>query len=424
MSRHTSLRAFAAALGVAGALSCTPMGTEVIGEHAARGEIFDSYVAIGNSITMGFMSGGVIDTSQKRSYAFLLAQAMGTRYSYPSIAGRGCPPLIVSFLTQARPTGTTSTTCDLRANQTDILNNVAVSGAWSGDPTSTSTTASNALTTIVLGGKTQVQKALDAKPTFVSIWIGNNDLLGPAISSGGTSQIGPTSSLNAITSQAQFTTNIDAIVNPLVAANPGLKGVMIGVVNVKNAPVMFPASALPAPGASNTFKQQFDAIACGASTSPCFGTVTTVHSSCVGSTSMINTFLAFTIRTQTPSAHPALIACSPGAVPGTAVGDAFVLDANEQATIDAAVTGFNNTISTKATAVGFAYWDPNPFLAASRTAGTVIRNTPLYTSATAPFGSGMSLDGVHPAASVHIMVADSVRKVINTKYGTTLPTIF
>ena len=50
------------------------------------------------------------------------------------------------------------------ASVTDVLNNVAVPGARVLDPTSPSTAASNALTTFILGGKSQVQKALDAQP--------------------------------------------------------------------------------------------------------------------------------------------------------------------------------------------------------------------------------------------------------------------
>ena len=42
---------------------------------------------------------------------------------------------------------------------------------------------SNALTTFILGGRTQVQAMLDADPTFVTAWIGNNDVLGSLTSS-------------------------------------------------------------------------------------------------------------------------------------------------------------------------------------------------------------------------------------------------
>lgn len=411
-----SLRGLATVLGLAGILaSCTPPGTDLIAPSAARGGMFDNYVAIGNSITAGFQSSGITDSTQRRSYAFLLAQSFGTRFAYPQLAGRGCPPLIGNFQTQARTTGT-ALTCDLRlaTTATDVLNNVAVPGAWSADPTSTSTANSNALTTFFLGGKTQVDRALMANPTFVSVWIGNNDLLGPAISSGGTST-GPAPSLAAITAQAAFETNYNAIVDPLVAANPNLEGVLIGAVNVSNAPIMFPASAFQ----SALFKAGFDAIA---------GTPTVLDASCTptgaGFTSLINTFLAFQIRI---GAHPAIVACVPGGASGALpfpVGDALVLHASEQTTITSAVNAYNAFISGKANTLGFAYVDPNPILVTLKTGGTVIRSVPNYGSTTQPFGTGMSLDGVHPAAAVHLTIANEIIAAINTKYSITLPSVF
>jgi phospholipase/lecithinase/hemolysin len=56
--------------------------------------------------------------------------------------------------------------------------------------------------------------------------------------------------------------------------------------------------------------------------------------------------------------------------------------------------------------------------------GTEVRNIPNYGSATAPFGTGMSLDGVHPAASVHLKIANDIIAAINAKYSTTLPNVF
>ena len=431
MSRQYSLRSLAAVLGLAGiAAACTPPGTEPIAESAARGGMFDRYVAIGNSITAGFQSSGIVDSTQRRSYAFLLAQSMGTRFAIPALQAPGCPPLVNNFQTQTRPGGATATTCLLRASASaaDILNNVAVPGATSLDPTSTSTAASNALTTFILGGKTQVQRAIDADPTFVSIWIGNNDLLGPAISSGGTA-----ASLATITTQAQFETNYNAMTDALKAANPDIKGVLVGVVNVVNAPIMFPASAFSGAGGA-TFKATFDAIACGGTPNSCAetGNSTLLDPSCTsapGNAALINTFLAHNIRTN---AHPSFIVCSPGAnALCPPCGDAFVLTTTEQATVTAAVTGYNNFISAEATALGFAYYDPNPLLGSLRTAGTVIRNTPSYclslptcATPTAPFGTGMTLDGVHPGATLHLTIANEVIGAINAKYGTTLPNVF
>jgi lysophospholipase L1-like esterase len=370
--------------------------------------IFQSYVALGNSITAGYQSGGLTDATQRQSYAFLLAQQMGTRYAYASLNAPGCPPPIINFQTQARPTGTTGTTCALRGQITDVLNNVAVPGASSFDPMDDDGTPfSNTLTSFILGGETQVQRALDARPTFASIWIGNNDVLGFAVADARTAA--PTG-LAGMTPVATFQTNYTAMLDALVAGAPGLKGILIGVVQVANAPIMFPAAAMSNP----TFKAGFDAIA---------NTVTTLDPSCLaagaGATSLINTFLAFQIRLGN---HPAIVACVPGGASGALpapVGDILILDPTEQVTVSTRIAAYNAHIQAEATRIGFAYFDPNPTLVALKTAGTLIRSTPNW-AATGTFGTGMSLDGVHPAALVHREIANALIPVINTTYGTTL----
>ncbi|HEX7938711.1 MAG TPA: SGNH/GDSL hydrolase family protein [Gemmatimonadaceae bacterium] len=422
-----SLRGFALTLGVMGiASSCTAPFADVNGPHAARGDMFDSYVAIGNSITAGYQSGGIIDSTQRRSYAFLLAQSMGTRFVYPSLAGRGCAPLITNFLTQARPAGTNAGTCDLRnaSSASDIINNLGVPGAWSYDPNANSSVTSNALTTFFLGGKSQVQRARDARPTFASIWIGNNDVLGPASTACTTASAACAVTFSNITSLAAYSANVDAIIDSLKLTSPNLKGVLIGVVNVSNAPLYFAVTAL-----TGTVKTAFDAIACGAGTASttCVAGATTINANCTtspGNKALINTMLAFQIRTN---AHPAIISCVQN-VPAAPVGDVLVMDSTEQKIVSDAVAGYNGYLSTKANTLGWAYYDPNVDLATLRTAGTVVRPVPNATggvfSATAPFGTGMSLDGVHPNAAVHLIIANSIITAINAKYGTTLPAVF
>ena len=135
---------------------------------------------------------------------------------------------------------------------------------------------------------------------------------------------------------------------------------------------------------------------------------------------MINTFLAHQIRA---GAHPPIVACVPGGASGALpapIGDILILDPAEQTTINTIVGGYNTYLQNKANSIGFAFYDPNTPLTTLKAAGTVIRSTPNYASATAPFGTGMSLDGVHPALGVHRLIANDLIAVINTKYGTSL----
>jgi lysophospholipase L1-like esterase len=398
MSRLTK-PAFVAATTVLLALAACDTNTDILEPSLSGGnEMFRSYVALGNSITAGFQSNGINDSTQRQSYARLLAGQMGTQYHYASIAGRGCTPPIANTQTGALVgTGSTATTCDLRAasSVTDVLNNVAVPGARVLDPTSSTTVASNALTTFILGGKTQVQRALDAQPTFATIWIGNNDVLQPGLS--GLFQ-------PIVSTQAQFVTAYDAMISQLQSGAPSIKGVLIGVGQVQNLPTMVSGALLfSSPAAQG-------AINAGA------GKPVVIDASCNGSASLVN--IVSIIQAIRGNTHPAVIACSKG-VFAAPVGDVYVLDAAEQATLTAAINAYNNYIKDKATAIGFAYYDPNVLLAAKRANGE-IPAFPNFASPTATFGALISLDGVHPSGAAHKLIANEIIAVINAKYGTAL----
>jgi len=395
-----------AAVGAVLAVVACESNRDVLGPNPPiGGELFRSYVAIGNSITAGFQSNGINDSTQRQSYAVLLARSMGTRFAYPALALPGCPPPIANGLTGAVVGGATAPPCSARilTSVTDVLNNVAVPGARVADPTSPSTGASNALTTFILGGKTQVQKALDAKPTFASIWIGNNDVLSAGLS-GVITPGTVTGQSGIVINQAQFQTSYDAIITQLTAGAPDVKGVLIGVAQVANLP-SFSAGALIA-----------GSPAIQAGLSQAAGKPVTVLPNCTGSSSLINVpQLLIAIRANL---HPAVVSCAKD--PLTApVGDIFVLDAQELSTLTALIAGFNTYIQGKANAIGFAYWDPNPLFVAKRATGE-IPPFPNFTSTTATFGPLISLDGVHPSGAAHLLIANQIITAINAKYGTQL----
>ena len=375
----------AAAIGAVLAVVACESNRDLLGPNPpSGGEIFQSYVAIGNSITAGFQSNGINDSTQRQSYALLLARSMGTRYAYPALAMPGCTAPIANTQTGALVGGAAPGACAARipASVTEVLNNVAVPGARVADPTSPSTGSSNALTTFILGGKSQVQKALDADPTFASVWIGNNDVLSAGLS--GILVGGVVPGLTGITiTQAQFQASYDALVAQLQAGAPDVKGVLIGVAQVANLP-SFSSGALIAGSA-----------AIQAGLSQVAGKPVTVLPNCTGSTSLVNVpQLIGAIRANT---HPAVVSCVKDQ-PAAPVGDIFVLDAQELASLTALVAGFNTYIQTKANAIGFAFWDPNPLFVASRTSGA-IPPFPNFASPTATFGALISLDGVHPSGA-------------------------
>lgn len=438
MFRNKGLWRTAAVLTAAAIVaSCTENNNDLLGpKPTGANSIFQNYVSLGNSITAGYQSGGINDSTQRRAYPVLLAQQMGVAFRYPALAGRGCAPPVNNFSTQGRVgTGSTSTTCDLRAaTTTDLINNVAVPGAAVADLTDADGTAnSNTLTSLFLSGKSQVQKALDNDPTFASIWSGNIDVLVPAVSG----VLVPVAGVSpGITSQSAFEASYNAATDALTSGAPGLKGILIGVGKVSNIPLFFPAAALlPATAANPAFVGFQAATGYNASGTAGQQAPLTVDANCTGSASLVSFRLASQIALyrSNPSAvgaHPPHVACSApatlapyNAAPFTLVGEIFILTSAEQATLASAVTAYNTFISAEANSLGFAYMDPNVLLDSLRAVPGQIPTFPNLASNTATFGAWFSLDGVHPSSQAHRAITNHAINAINAKYSTSLSRI-
>jgi hypothetical protein len=400
----------AALLSVVAASACTDKTAKVLGPRPAdANSIFQSYVALGNSITAGYQSAGISDSTQQRSYAVLLAKQMGTRFAYASLANPGCPPPINNFNNQTRvtPTGfptSTSSSCYLRSGTVAVLNNVAVPGATTFDPdapSSTLTPSANLLTQLILGGENQVQRAREANPTFATVWIGNNDVLAPAVSG----MLTPAPGISpGVTPQTTFQSNYDKFITDLTANNAALKGVLMGIVNVANAPILFSGRVLQ------------NAAFLGALSQAAGKPVTADPTTCTATTNSLISFqIVAAIRAGT---HPSTIFCEK--TPQPPVGDVFVLDSQELATLTTYVSNVNTYISGKAQAIGFAYLDPNRALDSLKLKGEITPLGPNFAAPTSPFGKWISLDGAHPSTCAHILIADYLIDAINAKYTTSL----
>lgn len=416
MTRKQWLARGAVVLAFGAAIAGCSDTKELVGPTPPRDPIFTSYVSLGNSITAGVQSGGINSTTQNQSYAVLLAQKMGTPFSVPYLQLPGCPPPIDNILTGHRVGDATGETCALRADIDGqaVINNVAVPNATSADPIDPlGAGANNALSTLILGGRTQVQRALQARPTFASVWIGNNDVLTAAVAGILTPIPGISPGLTDVDA---FTQNYAEMIAQLVPSGsaesgrfaPGAPsaGVLVGVVNVTAIPLFMPAVAILDP----QVKAAAEAFT---------GKSLTVDGSCTPTTqSLIDFRLLLEIKAGT---QPATIACSPVEGDPGLLGDVFVLDAGEIATITQTVAAYNAAIEAQADQLGWAYADPNPALAQLRQSGAVPL-VPDLTNPAAPFGQYFSLDGVHPSADGQALLADLIATAINDKYGTDLPT--
>lgn len=411
--------ALATAMAAAGvvAAGCARDPELVTSAPPAGADFMARYVALGNSITAGFQSNGINDSTQRRSYARLLALAAGTRFAYPALAGRGCAPPLTDFATQTRLTlpglpPSTATTCDLRtsASAAALLNNVAVPNANSFDPTGLAGGGYTALTQLFLGGRTQVERASEVSPTFATVWIGNNDVLGSAV--GGTT--------TGVTAEATFRANYDAMLDQLRAGSPALgRGVLIGVVDVTNVPLLVPA-ALFVPGSP-----AFSPAVQGAVQQLVGRPLQLVNCPpTTGALVAVPLFAQLRAATaQLPAGVPAPFACAPTPGPGgVQLGTVGVLDEGERAFFVQRVAAYNAHIAARAQSLGFLYLDPNPTLLGWRASGQV----PPFPQLSAPpgtrvFGPYFSLDGVHPSTLAHLVFADTLRLRINRAYGSNIP---
>ena len=367
----------------------------------AGGAMFQRYVAIGNSITAGFQSGGINDSTQRQSYAVLVGGVMGgDRFYYPSLNAPGCPPPFTDIFTQARVGGPLSTgaTCLLRSlNIPPYLSNVAVPGAETvdmlvnGPPPIAN---SNPLTLVFLGGRTQVQAMKDAHPTFVSVWAGNNDLLGGA-------EAGDTT---LVTDTAAFRINYSRALDSIEATGASAVLIAVGLGHLANNVVV------PFFSRGTTWF----GLAAGGAFSPAPFTVAANCAPPRGDTVLVSFAYGF------------------GQLATAQGGTATTLDCTAPPVIEPAETRFfallqlryNAIIQAQATARGWAFTDSVNFMLDSL-AGVANQFAPFPNTAAvcinSPFGLAFSCDGLHPSQATHQRIARKIVRAINAQYGSAIP---
>lgn len=322
--------------------------------------LFARYVAFGNSITAGFQSGGINDSVQVLSYANLLAEQMGTDFNIPLLNRPGCPPPLVNIFTQTVVGNPGPLGCALRNPAApEHLNLVAIPGAAVLDiyaPLATGN-RSNALTSFMGGGRSQIENAADVKPTFVTVWIGNNDALGAATN--GANPGDPA----LVTPPAEFTARYSAMLDSLLDFGSIQGGVLIGVVQVGAAPYFTQGRVWKG------IEQQFDAL-----TAPL--NAFDVSNACLSFQELTATDTAWT-SVPFPVGGPALSLAnaridsvqSGDLLPQNLVpavidcSDNTAITASEMANMTVAISQYNAVIEAAADDLGWLYVDPNDLLA-------------------------------------------------------------
>ena len=384
---------------------------ETLMSPTAADSLFVRYASLGNSLTAGIQSGGINDSTQAEAYPVLVAQAMQTEFIVPFLRSPGCPPPLVNIFTQERLGGGAAPPCALREDPIpERINNLAIPGAEVIElinyfdpglvPSETDT-----YKTFLLGGFTPVQAAAPVQPTFVSIAIGSNDLLGAALD--GNNPGDP----SLVTPPAEFAARYDAVLDSLDAIGSIEGGVLIGV-----QPLQLPTGAsVPyfSPGAAwQQFEVAFDQLTAPLNALDVSAACATVFVPFpVGATTLAlaNARVDSVRNGLLPPLNlvPATLACT----------DETVIVAAEWLNLVAAATAYNTAIQQAAEDRGWAYYDPAAVFQ------QLVAQQPVPDAVDRPhaaFGFAMSRDGIHWSDVTHEAIAGALVDEINDHYGTSL----
>jgi lysophospholipase L1-like esterase len=362
---------------------------------------FSTYVAMGDSLTAGFSSGSLEQKYQVNSYpALIYREATGktTGFEQPLVSAPGIPGILM--LTGLFPTVITATPGlgqPINLNLQRAYNNIAVPGATLHDLlTKTQSTSANDITDLILRrlGATQLQEGLSLKPTFVTLWIGNNDALAAATS--GIAIEGVT-----LTPADQFTADYNTVVNAITAT--GAKMAIANIPDVTSIPFV---TTIP----------RF-------LVNPKTNQLVLINGQPVPLIGPNGPLQAGDYVLLTASAELAQGRGIPAAAGGTGqpLSDNAVLSAAEVATIKAHVDAYNNTIRTVANAKGLAFVDANAVLRDLATNGIAIGGIDF--SSAFLTGGIFGYDGVHPTAFGYAYIANLFIDAINTTYGGSIPEV-
>lgn len=247
-----------------GAFACQP---EIDNLDVAPGTVpgtseavdFSTYVSLGNSLTAGYADGAWYASGQEKSYPALIAQSLrenglgakefnqptipsGTIYNVPNgagtMAGKG-QLIITGFTATGTPTfgevGATSIV-GKKTTATGTIHNMGVPGAKSyhlvapGYGNLANLPNANPMYAYFANNPagSVADQAAGAKPTFFSLFIGNNDILGYALEGGDGKDV--------ITPLNMFTAGIQGTIAKMKAANGKVQGVLGNVPNILKAP--------------------------------------------------------------------------------------------------------------------------------------------------------------------------------------------
>jgi hypothetical protein len=437
---------------------------------------FSKYISLGNSLTSGYRDGALYSSGQAESYPSMLAGQMklagGGEFTQPLMPNDvgGFTNLFAASggkdyygkLTLKVVDGALSPTPSAPAANLDIIggagkyfSNMGVPGAKtahliapgygnSAGLTTTPATANPYFVRFATSAATSVvADALAQNPTFISLWIGNNDVLGYASTGGdGTNPITPVDGTVGV----GFTSTYTYIINTLFPEGTTRKGVIANTPSVTSVPFFTTVPAKPLSGlvatqvtALNTAYATYNG---GLAQAKALGAITdaeyqsrlikfsagAVSNGAVIIDKDLTNLSAYNIPSyrQTTSADYILLTASSvlkqGGGTATPLPDNLVLTEKEVAKVETATKAYNATIQSLAQAKGLAFVDANAKMVELNSASGIQWDGVKYSSKFVT-GGAFSLDGVHPTGRGYGIIANEFLKAINLKYRSNLPMV-
>jgi hypothetical protein len=422
---------------------------------------FNKYIAIGDGITAGFMHASLYPEGQESSYPKLLSlkimQVHDITFNQPLLAsptGNGFNPvhsqpaigLFFGRLEMVKPVCIQSSITAVvtpgdppvpYTGNKEELNNFGVTGLkmaeiiFPGYGTLNpffGRFAIDAATSSVLGDAALKQ------PTFFTLWLGNQDILGYA-TAGGTGNIEGMGQYD-MTPVNFFTGSLDATLNTLIPAGSDVKGMVGNIPDVLSWPFFYTVNNSLQSGQKlpfNLTQGQADTLNFmylqSTGTNPEFSGGSNNYFVIVTATGIrqmnpAEDFILLSVPSDSLGTGP-IDPCNPAGAQRAGWGitkpipDQYVLDVNEVDIVRTRTGIFNDVIMAETNSrTNVALVDMNSLLRQLNTNGVSAGIGTI--KANIPFGGAISLDGLHPTPKGNVVFANKFIEAINSNFNANL----
>ena len=391
------------------ATALTPGKAASLDESEGRG-VFNRYVAIGTSLSMGWQSDGVIAATQETSWPAQLAGMAHRSITQPYIQFPGCrsplaAPLGSFTRLSGEPAGQNPATLSCAPLQADVVKpvqNLAINAALTKDALLTTpentTDPSNAqlISRVLQPGMTQVSSMIAQNPKLVSVELGGNEVLN--------ARTGVAIEGVSMFPYAAWVPLYDAVLDQVQSV--AQEAVIVGLIDdVRSFPSFHSAEEIylnkPVFAAFNVN------VSSDCHNSPNFVFVPLFVPTALGTGAFYaqNHFGPYTLSCS--SLDP--------------TKEDYILTPSEVGNVNNLLARMNDHIKQEADRRQFAYFALQALY--GRSDIKVPFSLVAFLQNAQPYGPLISLDGVHPTAAGARILAEAAANALNERYNHNIPTV-